>query len=90
VTLAADATDRFFSRRDSRIIRALGSPKIPRTVVLGEKPGNRYVSWSLRCKRIRKSCHVSSTIKNHKTRGQQGFHKKNSCFLPTIFGEEAE
>jgi hypothetical protein len=63
---------------------------MPRTVVLGEKPGKRYVSWSLRCKRIRRSCHVSSISKNHKTRGQQGFHKKNSSFLPTIFGEEAK
>jgi hypothetical protein len=89
VTLAADAPDRFFSRRESPMTRALGSPKMPRMVVVGKKPGKRYVSWSLRCKPIRRSCHVSSISKNHKTCGQQGVHKKNSCFLPTIFGEEA-
>ena len=89
VPLAANAADSFFPRRESRMMRALGSPKMPRTVVLGEKPGKRYVSWSLRYKRIRRSCHVSSRIRNHKTQGQQGLHDENSGFLPTHFGEEA-
>jgi hypothetical protein len=39
---------RFFERRLSVITRAFGSPKIPRTVGSGRKPGNEYVSQSRR------------------------------------------
>jgi integrase len=39
---------RFFERRFSVITRAFGSPKIPRTVGSGRKPGNEYVSHSRR------------------------------------------
>src|SRR5262249_12643352 len=35
------AAGRFFPRRMSRRIRALGSPKMPRTVASGRKPGYR-------------------------------------------------
>jgi hypothetical protein len=35
---------RFFERRFSLTIRAFGSPKMPRTVVSGRKPGNAYAS----------------------------------------------
>ena len=68
-------------RRKSRIMRALGSPKMPRMVVAGEKPGKRYVSWSLRCDRIGRSCHVFARFRYHKTRFQQDFYEKISCFL---------
>jgi hypothetical protein len=43
---ATDATNRFFRRRCKAISTALGSPKIPRTLGRGTKPGNRYRSWS--------------------------------------------
>ena len=49
------STGRFFPRRWSRKIRALGSPKMPRTVASGRKPGNRNVSSSLRGFCIRES-----------------------------------
>jgi hypothetical protein len=47
------STGRFFPRRRSRTIRAIGSPKMPRTVCSGRKPINRYASSSRRCFRIR-------------------------------------
>jgi hypothetical protein len=37
----AGPADGFFPRRVSRTIRALGSPKRPRTVRAGRNPGNR-------------------------------------------------
>jgi hypothetical protein len=39
---------RFFDRRSSVITRAFGSPKTPRTVGCGRKPGNQYASHSRR------------------------------------------
>ena len=44
----ATAARRFFERRLRVITRAFGSPKIPRTVGSGRKPGNEYVSQSRR------------------------------------------
>jgi hypothetical protein len=44
----ATAAGGFFERRLSVITRAFGSPKIPRTVGCGRKPGNQYVSQSRR------------------------------------------
>src|SRR5271157_248693 len=44
----ATATSRFFERRLSVITRAFGSPKMPRTVGSGRKPGNEYASQSRR------------------------------------------
>jgi len=41
VNRSADTAQSFFPLRLSRRIRALGSPKIPRTVEAGRKPGNR-------------------------------------------------
>jgi hypothetical protein len=61
----AQATRRFFSVRTSRITRALGSPKIPKTVCSGRKPGNRYVSHSLRFFAIRKQYHFSEPVPNY-------------------------
>jgi hypothetical protein len=46
IPLAADAAHRFFRRRWRVISTARGSPKIPRTLGRGTKPGNRKRSWS--------------------------------------------
>ena len=45
---AAAPARRFFERRLSVITRAFGSPKMPRTVGCGRKPGNEYPSHSRR------------------------------------------
>jgi len=75
VGCAAHSATRFFPRRESRTTRALGSPKMPRTVERGRKPGKRYVSWSLRSGRIHKSCHVFSGRKDAKNHVSQAFHQ---------------
>jgi hypothetical protein len=49
---ATATASRFFSRRTRVINRAPGSPKMPLTVGLGRKPGNRYSSDSRRCRRV--------------------------------------
>jgi len=46
----AAPADRFFARRASVMIRTFGSPKTPRTVGRGRKPGNLYVSQRRRCR----------------------------------------
>ena len=40
----------FFERRTRVMTRAFGSPKTPRTVCCGRKPGNAYASHSRRCR----------------------------------------
>ncbi|MEO6023538.1 MAG: hypothetical protein ABIP64_10535 [Burkholderiales bacterium] len=50
VNATAAATDRFFERRTSVMMQAFGSPKTPRTVGCGRKPGNAYASHSRRCR----------------------------------------
>src|ERR1700675_4391145 len=47
---ATAATGRFFERRTRVMTRAFGSPKTPRTVGCGRKPGNAYASHSRRCR----------------------------------------
>ncbi len=44
------AADVFFERRTRVMTRAFGSPKTPRTVGCGRKPGNAYASHSRRCR----------------------------------------
>jgi hypothetical protein len=46
----AAPANRFFVRRASVMMRAFGSPKTPRTVGWGRKPGNMYVSHRRRCR----------------------------------------
>src|SRR5665811_894501 len=46
----AAPANRFFARRASVMMRAFGSPKTPRTVGWGRKPGNMYVSHRRRCR----------------------------------------
>ena len=53
--IAAGTANCFFPRRRKPSMRAFGSPKIPRTVELGLKPGNRYVSHKRRYFRIPES-----------------------------------
>ncbi len=67
------STGRFFPRRRSRKIRALGSPKMPRTVASGRKPGNRNVSSSRRGFRIRVSCRIFHLDEKEKTLEIKGF-----------------
>jgi hypothetical protein len=45
---ATAAAGRFFERRSRVMTRAFGSPKTPRTVGRGRKPGNAYASHSRR------------------------------------------
>jgi hypothetical protein len=52
------ATGRFFPRRWRRRIRALKSPKMPRTVEIGRKSEKRYASHRRQCFRIRRSCQI--------------------------------
>jgi hypothetical protein len=46
------AAERFFERRTRVMTRAFGSPKTPRTVGSGRKPGNAYASQSRRRRRF--------------------------------------
>src|SRR5262245_40035669 len=48
VDATATAASRFFERRLSVITRAFGSPKMPRTLGCGRKPGKQYASHSRR------------------------------------------
>src|SRR6266852_740294 len=58
----ATATSRFFERRLSVMTRAFGSPKIPRTVCSGRKPGNQYVSQSRRLRFAARAIHHGCQI----------------------------
>jgi hypothetical protein len=60
----ASATQRFFERRLSLMMRALKSPNRPRTVATGRKPEKAYASCSRRFRlgaAIRKPRPISST-----------------------------
>jgi len=48
VQASTTTASRFFERRLSLMMRAFGSPKMPRTVPSGRKPGNAYASHSRR------------------------------------------
>jgi hypothetical protein len=85
---SARAAGRFFPRRSSRKIRALGSPKMPRTVASGRKPGNRKASSSRRGFRIRLSCRISHLEEKENSLEIKGFRGLHSDFLPTRLGEE--
>src|SRR5262245_7940726 len=69
--VTATATSRFFERRLSVITRAFGSPKMPRTVGCGRKPGNQYASQSRRLRfaviAIQHSCWIPSAAVMQKT-----------------------
>src|SRR5262245_30188477 len=82
------ATDGFFPRRWSRRIRTLGSPKTPRTVALGRKPGKRYVSSSRRSFRIRESCQIFSRLKSYRSLVQSHYRALSDAILPIQIPEE--
>src|SRR5262245_20541841 len=82
------ATDGVFPRRRSRRIRTLGSPKTPRTVALGRKPGKRYVSSSRRSFRIRESCQIFSRLKSYRSLVQSHFRTLSDAILPIQIPEE--
>src|SRR5262249_31354354 len=54
----ATTTSRFFERRLSVMTRALGSPKIPRTVCSRRNPENEYVSQSRRLRFAARAIHL--------------------------------
>ena len=65
---AADTAECFFGRRTSVMTRAMGSPKTPRTMDSGRKPGNRYASrrrFDLDQVGIGISCQVSAPAHRH-------------------------
>src|SRR5262245_56988421 len=82
------ATGGFFPRRWSRRSRILGSPKTPRTVALGRKPGQQYVSASRRSFRLRASCHNFSRLKSQRSLAQSHFRTLKDAILPTQIHEE--
>src|SRR5262249_23679268 len=87
----ADATQRFFERRLSSIMRALKSPKRPRTVATGRKPGKAYASWSRRFRvrvAIRKPRPISSTTHTLETLLRPGFLMRQRLNPPTLFPDD--
>src|SRR5207249_11623967 len=80
VCLAAGATRRFFRRRSKRTIRALGSPKMPRTVAWGRNPGKRYASISRCGVGIHSACQVSSSKGMLKTPEKRPFVLHHEAF----------
>src|SRR5208337_505948 len=80
---------RFFPLRRSRKIRALGSPKMPRTVASGRKPGNRNASSSRRGFRIRVSCRISHLEEKEKTLEIKGFRGHHRQFSTHSVGRRA-
>src|SRR5580700_2091782 len=88
----ATATSRFFERRLSVITRAFGSPKIPRTVCSGRKPGNEYVSQSHRFRfaapAIHLRCQFPSSAEMQKTHAIHSFLNILTPKTPTRFRED--
>jgi len=84
---------RFFERRLSVITRAFGSPKIPRTVGSGRKPGNEYVSQSRRGRFdaraiIHRSCQISNPAKMQMPLAIPSFVEFSTSKSPTRFYED--
>jgi hypothetical protein len=83
---------RFFARRASVMRRAFGSPKIPRTVGWGRKPGNVYVSHRRRRRfdelAIATSCPIQSPYETQKTQYPWGFKPHFPLVSSTRFPDE--
>src|SRR6516164_2725025 len=60
--MTATAARGFFERRWSVITRAFGSPKMPRTVGSGRKPGKQYASHSRLRRRHRRAIQIAWQI----------------------------
>jgi hypothetical protein len=81
---AARAARRFFERRSRVTMRALGSPKTPRTLASGRNPGKAYVSDSRRrCDRsgIPRRCQSRAIRDTPESCYPQGFRR---CEAPQI------
>ena len=88
---SASTTQRFFERRLSSMMRALKSPKRPRTVATGRKPGKAYASWSRRFRvrvAIRKPRPISSTTHTLETLLRPGFLMRQRLNPPTLFPDD--
>ena len=62
--MTATAARGFFERRLSVITRAFGSPKMPRTVGSGRKPGKQYASPSRLRRKDRRAIQIAWQIPN--------------------------
>jgi hypothetical protein len=60
--MTATAAGGFFERRLSVITRAFGSPKMPRTVGCGRKPGKQYASHSRLRRKDRRAIQIAWQI----------------------------
>jgi hypothetical protein len=77
------------------ITRAFGSPKIPRTVGSGRKPGNEYVSQSRRGRFdaraiIHRSCQISNPAKMQMPLAIPSFVEFSTSKSPTRFYEDPD
>src|SRR5205823_1856324 len=81
---------RFFRRRCKDTRRALGSPKMPRTIAAGRKPGNRYASARCRGFRIHRSCQVSLPQERRKTTEKWPPRRQSSRRFTHSLGRRAD
>jgi len=73
---------RFFERRFSLMMRALGSPKIPRTVPSGRKLGNAYASHSRRFRLPAAAIKIPSSSERPHTRSKPCNDAAFRCVKP--------
>jgi hypothetical protein len=71
-------------------MRALGSPKTPRTVALGRNPAKRYVSISRRSVRIPQPCHVFPHRNTPQTLIQSHFPASQLAFFTHSIGRRSK
>jgi hypothetical protein len=86
---ATHPTACFFPRRTRRKMRALGSPKTPRTDALGQNPANRYVSISRRSVGIAQACHVFPHCNTPQTLTQRHFPTSQFDFFTHSIGRRS-
>ena len=70
---------RFFERRFSLMIRAFGSPKMPRTVPSGRKPQNAYASHSRRFRLPEAAIEIPSSSEPPHTRSEPCYDAAFRC-----------
>ncbi len=86
---ATHPTACFFPRRTRHKMRALGSPKTPRTVALGRNPAKRYVSISRRSVGIAQACHVFPHCNTPQTLIQSHFPTSQFDFFTHSIGRRS-
>jgi len=79
---SAVGAPRFFERRFSLTMRALGSPKMPRTVPSGRKPGNAYASHSRRFRLPAAAIKIPSRSEHTPTRSKPCNDAAFRCVKP--------